>query len=76
MDLNTCMTVVSKISPADNESVLARLEAYQAAGMTPADAQRLAGNDLVAEIDQEGAEMRRLVREQHPDLFEATTAPP
>lgn len=76
MDLNTCMTVVSKISPSDSESVLARLEAYQAAGMSSADAQRLAGNDLLAEIDQEGAEMRALVREQHPDLFEAATAPP
>lgn len=74
--LTTCLALASRISHSDSESVLSKLESYRSAGMSASDAQRMAVNDLMAEIDADGAEMRRLVREQHPDLFKAATTRP
>ena len=76
MNLSICMTLVDRMNPADVDSILARVSAYSDAGVNVADAQRMAAYDHLAEIDAEGAEIRRLVREQHPDLFVVATAPP
>lgn len=75
MSMTACLAIVSDITGTDSDAVLAAVDAHRAAGMSAADAQRTAANDLLAEIEAERAEIMRIVRAQHEDLFIAPPPP-
>lgn len=74
--INDCIAVTTAISDQDADELLRRVDELRASGIAPADAQRTAAADLLAEIDADAAELRGLVRDQHQDLFRAPPAPP
>jgi hypothetical protein len=51
MEMSACMSLVGKMSDADADNLIERVDALIAAGMAPQDAQRMATADLAAEID-------------------------
>lgn len=75
MSMTACLAIVSDITATDSDAVLAAVDMHRAAGMSAADAHRTAANDLLAEIEAERAEIMRIVRTQHEDLFIAPPPP-
>jgi hypothetical protein len=75
MSMTACLAIASDITATDSDAVLAAVDAHRAAGMSAADAQRTAASDLLAEIEAERAEIMRIVRAQHEDLFIAPPPP-
>lgn len=75
MPLSDCLSIVTDIRLTDSEQLLDAVDRYIDSGMAPADAQRLAAQDLLAEIEADQAEARDAVRSQHPELFAKPAAP-
>jgi hypothetical protein len=70
-----CMKLAMTMDQHDQDSLLERLDQYQAQGIPAAQAQRMAATDTLAEIQGEQAEFMKMLREQHPDLFTQKQAP-
>jgi hypothetical protein len=70
--LSACMEIVNSMSDADRDDMLTRLDTYIADGVPAEQAQKMAAQDALEELLAEQAEFSRLLREQHPDLFNAT----
>lgn len=69
MKMSGCMKIVAKMDQDDQDSLLARLDQYQADGVPAERAQVMAASDTLAELEAERKEFMVLLREQHPDLF-------
>ena len=69
MKMSGCMKIVAKMDQDDQDSLLARLDQYQADGVPAERAQVMAASDTLAELEAERKEFMALLREQHPDLF-------
>lgn len=72
MKMSGCMKLVSRMSQADQDLLLARLDQYQADGVPAERAQFMAAQDTLAEVQGERTQLASLLREQHPDLFVVT----
>lgn len=75
MKMTGCMKIVSRMSEADQDALLSRLDAYQADGVPAERAQLMAAQDMLAEIQGERDQLFNLLREQHPDLFSVAESP-
>lgn len=71
--MSSCIAVASKITEADQEALLSAVDSLIESGVPPASAQRMAANDLLADIEAERTEMEKLVESQHPDLSQKPT---
>ena len=69
MKMSGCMKLVSRMSQADQDSLLERLDQYQADGVPAERAQVMAAQDALSEIRNERTQLAALLREQHPELF-------
>jgi predicted transcriptional regulator len=67
MSFSKCLDIVNSLSQEDQDSVLTKLDQYQAMGMAPARAQVAAVTDVLEELKAEQADFVKLVEEQHPD---------
>lgn len=76
MDMNSCVAVATKITDADRDDLLSRVDGLIASGMAPQEAQSMAATDMLDEIEREKAGVEKLVREQHPDLYGEKPKPP
>lgn len=75
MKMTGCMKIVSKMSEADQDALLSRLDTYQNDGVPPERAQLMAAQDMLAELQGERESLFGLLREQHPDLFTVSEEP-
>lgn len=66
--ISKCMSIVNNMAQEDQDSLLEKLESYQAMGIPADKAQRMAASDVHQEILTEEAEFMRLLAEQHPDI--------
>ena len=66
-----CMAIINGLTSRDADGIVEAVDRYLAAGLSPADAQRSAALDFMAEVEADEAEARAAIREQHPDLFRA-----
>lgn len=64
--LRECMKFAARLSDAEAGELVDRVDAYIASGIAPADAQRAATQDMVAELDQERAEIVSLAEQATP----------
>lgn len=76
MDMNSCLAVSAQISDRDRDDLLQRVDSLIASGLPTDQAQTMAANDLLADIEAEQAEMMAAVKAQHPDLFETRVEVP
>jgi hypothetical protein len=67
MELSTCLILSQRISDEDRDTLLSRVDQLVASGIAPADAQKMAANDILAEIESELRDLERMFAEQHPE---------
>lgn len=75
LKMSGCMKLISKMSEADQDALLQRLDQYEADGVPRERAQTMAAQDMLAEIQGERDSLFGLLKEQHPDLFTASEEP-
>ncbi len=66
-----CVDIANRISNEDQDALLQRIDDLEAAGTGRKEAQLIAAQDSLEAILDERKEFQRLLREQHPDLFDA-----
>lgn len=75
MKMSGCMKLIAKMSEADQDALLQRLDQYEADGVPADRAQFMAAQDMLAEIQGERDSLFSLLQEQHPDLFTVSEEP-
>ncbi|CAB4159173.1 hypothetical protein UFOVP707_59 [uncultured Caudovirales phage] len=75
-ELNTCMRLIARMSQADQDDLVERVDAYIASGLPPQSAQTMAIADMIAELEREATEIRELAQAQRPTPAPAAGSDP